>query len=86
MTFQVVIFPNIESADAQQLVDHVQNVNNKNAIDPNPVWVAGTLRWAIPTLRLDGRYDFPILEGQTYPPGFPVEDWDPANYPPDEDD
>ena len=82
---QRVVFPSLGSANAQQLVDHVQNVHNKKGgPNHNPAWEAGTLRWAIPVERLDGDWDFPVLQGQTYPPPFRVEDYDPENYPEEE--
>jgi len=77
MTFQVVIFPSLGAADGQQTSDFAKHQNDHVGAT---AYLLGTLRWAIPQLRLDGDYDYRVKDGVVYPGGFAIQEHNPADY------
>jgi len=74
-----VVFNNLGQAQAQQNVDYVQH----RAIHAGSTdYLAVTIEWAEIFERLDGQWAYIVHPAQTYPVGFTIEPYDPADYPP----
>ncbi len=76
---QVVIFDTESEAETQQAIDLVSHLANHT----DETYNSQTTRWAIPRLRLDGKWDYDTCEHSDYT-GLTLQNYNQADYAKDE--
>lgn len=75
---KVAVYDTYEEAETAQGYCYTNHMANHN---DNPAYTAGTVRWAIPRERLDGKWDFPLCHHSDITGATNIEEYDPASYP-----
>lgn len=77
---KVAVFDTEAEAEAAQAYCYAHHIENH----PDQEYVAGTTRWAVPRLRVDGKWDIPVCHHTDATGATNLEEYNPANYPVEE--